>query len=259
MHRKSKNRAQRRSSGHVETRGGRSRKRAAGHTVQVYIDIARTFAPVTTGISDKTVNSVKNESSATVGNDGSVPRNGADRESSVDKQIEEKFSRISDALKEDEAGLKATTEQTTEMTTEMTKMTSKETKAMSEATSHETIAQNKVSWSFHGDSEPRNKFNELNDASRRRNNEAAEEANADVEPLSNVNAGEPSETFPGDGPESPDQPIEEYDEANKNLDLHSGSLEDDSGGARLLANQFGGSVDAGSTGTDLVTDRKSVV
>ncbi|CAL7951054.1 unnamed protein product [Xylocopa violacea] len=82
-----------------------------GHDVQVYIDNSRTLTAATNGGSRS-----RDEKSELAGGKGrtshggvddSISGNEANRQDSVDKQIEEKFSRISDALKEDTMGSKA--------------------------------------------------------------------------------------------------------------------------------------------------------
>ncbi|KOC64660.1 hypothetical protein WH47_00163 [Habropoda laboriosa] len=106
---------------HGGGRGKRSKKlgedkgpnQNPGHDVQVYIDNSKTLGE---RMSEKSrssklahgENAETGKGGRVDGKDGdSIWRNEANRQDNVDKQIEEKFSRISDALKEDTIGSKA--------------------------------------------------------------------------------------------------------------------------------------------------------
>ncbi|XP_053985670.1 uncharacterized protein LOC128880043 isoform X2 [Hylaeus volcanicus] len=180
-----------------------------GRNVRVYLDDSRHQFHATTPSMSESMRRLAKETPETVQEPGngnknrySVPGKESSSQDSVDEQIEDKFSRISDALKE----------------------AAMEPNAIPKETLQETTG--KIDENFHDAPESRNTFNEpSNVSSRRRNNEATDET---IEETETVLGEKAADEFNG---KVPRHRVEGYDRSAGKEDVYAGPGQEE----RLLA------------------------
>ena len=211
-----------------DDKGTTSRNQNSGAPVQVYIDDSRlqkARANAESRLGKLAHDLANNETTGMDGGevqgagesrDDSILGKEANRQDSVDKQIEEKFSRISDALKEDAMGPKVISKETQEETTNVDQ-------------------QDETERLLRGGVELWNKFNQPNDvASRLGNNETPGETG---EAILHDNAGEFIGEALQDSFTGSDQSVKKDNELDANEHIYMQPRKDQEAGERLLASQ----------------------